>query len=322
MFKKTNTLKTHLLQRLIAAFFIFGLLFHGLNVSVQAVSSDRQHAATQLVPLSYQLNAVAPQELAAFYEDRVGLTLLEEEGEYYRLGTPAGTTLLEIFPAEFIKTELTSGLYHTAFLMEDRVLLGSAVAHLLEQKVPLQGFSHHTVSEAAYLADPEGNGIELYSDTSMTTWRYDNEGYIEMSNAPLDITSLLLLREPYDGFTDSTSIGHFHLSVNDIAASEDFYQVLMGFGATTALDEQTAFFASGDYHHYLGTNNWASADAPHPRDGEQGLRAVIWQTAAPNDLDYIVNQLEKRNYPYEQTEEGLSFQDTSGITHIVRLLTE
>lgn len=313
-----------ILKRIGLTLLMMSSLFNGLSIGAQGGAasdlSERQQQATQLVPQSYQLNAMEPEKLAEFYEEMIGLTLLELEADtYYRLGTPAGETLLEIFPAQFQKTQATTGLYHTAFLFADRALLGSAVAHLLEQKVLLHGFTDHNVSEAAYLADPEGNGIELYSDTSRTTWRYDVGGYVEMGNNPLDITALLLLREDYNGFRDATSVGHFHLAVNNIAAAEDFYHLVMGLGATSAPDDQTAFFASGGYHHHLGTNTWLSANTPASGEGEQGLRAVIWQTESETDLDYIVSQLEENGYEYDVSDEGLRFQDAAGIIHIVQV---
>lgn len=290
----------------------------GLVATAQGTPASSQENQTELLPLSYQLNALNPEALAIFYEEQLGLSLLEEKTDYYRLGTPGGKTLLEIFPTDLKRTEPTTGLYHTAFLLDDRVMLGSAMAHLLEQKAPLQGYSHHNVSEAAYLADPEGNGIELYVDTPRSIWRYDDDGYVLMGNGQLDVTSLLMLREDYDGFSDDTSVGHFHLAVNNIEASEDFYQLVMGFKATTAPDEQTAFFASGDYHHHLGTNTWDSSDAVPPADGLQGLSALVWQASSQDDLDYIMDQLNQNGFGYDFSEEELVFKDTAGITHIVR----
>lgn len=159
------------LKKLIAILSLCLIFSSGLVASAEAITDSRQEHHTQLLPLSYQLNALNPKELAVFYEELVGLTLLEEKDNYYRLGTPNGGTLLEIFPANLNKTENTTGLYHTAFLLENRVQLGSVIAHLLEQKAQLQGYAHHNVSEAAYFVDPEGNGIELYVDTPRSIWR-------------------------------------------------------------------------------------------------------------------------------------------------------
>ena len=117
--------------------------------------------------------------------------------------------------------------------------------------------------------------------------------------------------------SDSVKMGHFHLSVNNITDTEWFYGEVLGLGQTAAPATDTAFFATGDYHHYLGTNIWVSEGALAPTEDQQGLRATIWQAASPEDVAYITEQLDNYELAYEETDEALTMHDNSGLKVIV-----
>ena len=308
-----------------------------LTVSVSAQQSDaaeastlldlspeehaqRQAQETGLSPVGYQLNALDPASLADFYVELMGMSLIDsnEDKGYYALGTPDGGILLELFQATSPRRESTTGLYHGAFLYDAEVEFGTVLAHLLENQAPMQGYSHHNYSQAAYLGDTEGNNIEIYLDTAPTIWLKDENGYKTGGNEPLDITKFLLQRESeFSGMSDSVKMGHFHLSVNNISDTEWFYGEVLGLGQTAAPATDTAFFATGDYHHYLGTNIWVSEGALAPTEDQQGLRATIWQAASPEDVAYITEQLDNYELAYEETDEALTMHDNSGLKVIV-----
>ena len=308
-----------------------------LTVSVSAQQSDaaeastvldlspeehaqRQAQETGLTPVGYQVNALDPASLADFYVDLMGMSLIDsnEDKGYYALGTPDGGILLELFQATSPRRESTTGLYHGAFLYDSEVEFGTVLAHLLENRAPMQGYSHHNYSQAAYLGDTEGNNIEIYLDTAPTIWRVDENGYKNGGSEPLDITKFLLQRESeFSGMRDSVKMGHFHLSVNNISDTEWFYGDVLGLGQTAAPATDTAFFATGDYHHYLGTNTWVSEGVFAPTEDQQGLRATIWQAASPEDVAYITEQLDNYELAYEETDEALTLHDNSGLKVIV-----
>ena len=283
--------------------------------------AQRQAQETGLTPVGYQLNALDPASLADFYVELMGMSLIdsEEATGYYALGTPDGDILLELFQATSPRRESTTGLYHGAFLYDSEVEFGTVLAHLLENRAPMQGYSHHNYSQAAYLGDTEGNNIEIYLDTAPTIWREDENGYKNGGSEPLDITKFLLQRDSeFGGMSDSVKMGHFHLSVNNITDTEWFYGDVLGLGQTAAPATDTAFFATGDYHHYLGTNIWVSEGALAPTEDQQGLRATIWQAASPEDITYITDKLDEFDLAYEASETEISMLDNSGLKVIVR----
>lgn len=283
--------------------------------------AQRQVQHTALTPVGYQLNAMKPDVLANFYSHLLGMQLIEsdEAADYYALGNAAGDILLEIFPATSQRSDQTTGLYHGAFLFDSEVEFGTTLAHLLENKAPMHGYSDHGFSKAAYLGDIEGNSIELYLDTPTSSWQVDEFGYKKGANEPLDITPFLLQRsETFTGFGEGVQMGHFHLSVNNISQTEAFYGQILGLAQSTAPTQDTAFFATGDYHHYLGTNTWTSQDALAPSEGQQGLRATIWQAGSAEDIRYIIEQLEAAGLSYEETDQELSLLDNSGLKVIIR----
>ena len=283
--------------------------------------AQRQAQESALTPVGYQLNAMNPSVLANFYTHLLGMHLIEsdEAADYYALGNAAGEILLEIFPATTERTQTTTGLYHGAFLFDSEVEFGTTLAHLLENKAPMQGYADHGFSKAAYLGDIEGNSIEIYLDTPSSTWEIDEFGYKNGGNEPLDITPYLLQRsEEATGFSEGVTMGHFHLSVSNISDTEWFYGDILGLGQSSAPTSDTAFFATGDYHHYLGTNTWTSEGAEAPSEGLQGLRATIWQAASAEDITYIIEQLDAAGISYEETEQEVSLLDNSGLKVIIR----
>jgi len=215
-----------------------------------------------------------------YYRRVVGLNLISQDGETAQLGTGA-TTLLELRadPAARHASPREAGLFHTAFLLPSRAALGSWLHHAIGAETRLQGASDHLVSEAIYLADSEGNGIEIYRDRPRTEWTYTN-GLVDMATEPLDSQGLLAAGDKHwKAVPDGTIVGHVHLQVGAIAPAEAFYSNLLGFPVTCRFPGAT-FYGDGGYHHHIATNIWNSRNAPARTYPATGLASI--DIIAPN----------------------------------------
>lgn len=224
-----------------------------------------------------------PGRVAAFYRDVIGLEVIAQDGGAIRLGA-GGTAFLELLhrPGTLLDDPATAGLFHTAFLLPSRAALGRWLTHFRALGGQLDGGADHLVSEAAYLRDPEGNGIEVYADRPQAQWRWRGDGAgrrIEMANRPLDMPGLLRAAEaPWTGAPPGTRIGHVHLRVGDVEEAMRFYGGTLGLDLTAGRD-QAAFLSTGGYHHHVAVNTWSSAGAG-PRDpARAGLASVTLDVA-------------------------------------------
>lgn len=211
---------------------------------------------------------------SAFYCDILGLLPLEQSDRHAVLGA-GGRPLLELVgdPALVPLERRQAGLFHTAFLLPDRASLGRWLGFAGGRRIGLDGAADHGVSEAVYLADPEGNGIEIYVDRPVAAWRGTGAG-VEMVNDPLKFDGLNAAADgPWAGMPPESLIGHVHLQVGDLGQAEHFYGDLLGF-AVTCRFAGASFFGAGGYHHQLAANTWHSRGAgPRPK-GMAGLDAV------------------------------------------------
>ncbi|WP_419900385.1 VOC family protein [Roseomonas sp. USHLN139] len=204
--------------------------------------------------------------VSGFYQQVIGLSRLAQGGGEAVLGAGATPFLtLRQDPAARRSSRREAGLFHTAFLLPERADLGRWLRHAAAAGQRLAGASDHAVSEAVYLADPEGNGIEVYADRPEAAWRWQ-DGQVVMGTEPLDLPALLAAGEgpAWRGAPEGTTIGHVHLQVGDIPAAEAFYAGTLGFGVT-ARYPGGSFFGADGYHHQLAANVWNSAGAG-PRD--------------------------------------------------------
>jgi len=211
----------------------------------------------------------------AFYEQAVGLRTLERDGATARLGTEDGVALLELSgdPDAPRRPPRSTGLYHLALLVPDRPQLARAVRRVAAAGARVTGASDHFVSEALYLDDPEGNGIELYRDRPRSEWRWEG-AELRMGTVGLDLDGLMA-EEPGGtdpGMPPGTTMGHVHLHVADLDATEAFYAGPLGLDVTVRGHPSARFYSAGGYHHHLGTNVWAGPGAPPPPPGARGLR--------------------------------------------------
>lgn len=213
----------------------------------------------------------------AFYRDLLGFREIGREGATVWLsatGSLPPLLALTERPGARPKPPRTTGLYHVAIRLPTRRDLARALRRLLEHGWPFQGFSDHGVSEALYLADPDGNGLEIYRDRPREQWPWW-AGRLRMVTKPLDVEDLLreATPEPWDGLPAGTDIGHIHLHVADLDEAEAFYSGILGLEVTQRDYPGARFFAAGGYHHHVGTNVWAGRGAPPPPVDAVGLRA-------------------------------------------------
>lgn len=315
-FLKKKTLKT------IIALFLLALVASPLT----AMAQDDASSDAVIYPASYQLNSMDSLALADFYENNMGMTILEEADGYYRLGTSDKRTLLEIFPTDIPRGDsLSTGLYHTAFLFNDREYMGSALNHLMETQSPIEGFTYHGVSDAIYAADIEGNGIELYWDYPEEEWpQGEGDNSVEMLNEPLDYVELMeSATEEFTQLDERTKIGHFHLVSDDFDAAGEFYSDVFGLNTQSYVEGDSFFQASGSYHHHIANNNWfADQGITQPEEGQQGLRATVWETQSEEFFNEIISNLDSLGADYTQEDNLLSFNDASGLGVIVEFVSE
>jgi catechol 2,3-dioxygenase len=212
-----------------------------------------------------------------FYRDAIGLSELGPEDGVARLGTAGDSAqpVVELVgdPDAPPRPRGTSGLFHLAILVPTRADLARALQRVAEAGWRLSGASDHLVSEALYLSDPEGNGIEIYRDRPREEWPV-RDGVLQMDTLPLDLDGVLgeLRREDAEAAMPAgTRIGHVHLNVGDLTAAEAFYSGALGFDVTVRGYPGALFVSAGGYHHHLGLNTWAGEGAPPPPAGSLGL---------------------------------------------------
>ena len=217
---------------------------------------------------------VADLERARSYYGRaIGLRELAAEDGVVQLG--AATPLVELVgdPDAPPAPPRSTGLFHLALLVPDRPSLARAVKRVVDAGERFTGASDHFVSEALYLRDPEGNGIEIYRDRPRSEWQYERSGELRMGTVALDVDSVMseLPDGPDPGMADATTMGHVHLHVADLDAAEAFYAGRLGLDVTVRSYPGALFLSRDGYHHHIGLNTWQGAGSPPPPPGSRGL---------------------------------------------------
>jgi catechol 2,3-dioxygenase len=202
------------------------------------------------------------------------------------------------------------GLYHFAILLPERAALGRFAAHVAALGVRV-GMADHLVSEALYLTDPDGLGIEVYADRPQSAWQH-NGRELAMTTDPLDVAGVIAAGrgEPWDGAPAGTTMGHVHLHVGSLEGAEAFYHRALGFDKTVWSYPGALFLSAGGYHHHLGTNIWSPGPAPSPDDA----RLLEWELMmpAPDDVAGVTRSLQASGYPVDETGDGAAAADPWG----------
>jgi catechol 2,3-dioxygenase len=241
----------------------------------------------------------------AYYETVIGLRVLERRHGVAELA-PHGsdTVIVELREKKGVRPvgrRGTIGLYHFAILLPDRASLGRFVAHLAAVGA-YAGMSDHSVSEAVYLTDPDGLGIEVYADRPRAAWKTEDR-QLAMTTTPLDVPDLVAAAggEEWRGAPAGTVLGHVHLYVRDIADAERFYHAGVGFDKVVWSYPGALFMSAGGYHHHLGTNIWAAAA---PLSSDDDARLLEWEVVVPTRADVDAAAAAIANAGFATTRDG------------------
>jgi catechol 2,3-dioxygenase len=251
-----------------------------------------------------------------FYESHLGFAVLRRNDAEAWLGVPGASPddallVLAGSPAA-PHVSGTTGLYHFAILVPSRAHLATALRRLADTHTRLQGAADHGVSEAIYLADPDGNGIEIYRDRPRDQWPIVDGG-LHMGVDPLDLERLL--DEGGDGasaaLATGTRIGHVHLHVSDLTAARQFYAEVLGFAVMQRYGPSALFVSAGGYHHHIGLNTWAGVGAPPPPPGAIGLRHFTIRLPNAAALEQVGARLREAAIPVHAVGEAILTKDPS-----------
>src|SRR3954462_13551662 len=255
----------------------------------------------------------------AFYQDAIGLRLHRREDPVAAMGAGGEELVVLVEEQTARRAGRHAGLYHVALLSPSREALARALQRLAVTRTPIEGASDHGISEAIYLPDPDGNGIELAADRPRETWpKLETLGRPN----PLDLHRLLVAvgdAEPVRHADPGTSVGHVHLHVNDIAAAREFYEDVIGFDAMTAMPN-AVFVSVAGYHHHLGFNTWRGVGvpaAPAPQT-VAGLGPWTLVLDGPGERDAVRERLDRAGVAIEERDGGLLVRDPAGIPLLLR----
>ena len=248
-------------------------------MSERASEAEGVPAAAHVGRVAIRVGSI--DDIRPFYEEAVGLAG-RRDGNRLVLGPDADepVLVLEEVPEAPARPREAAGLFHVAIRTPNRAALGDSVARLRAAGAALLGASDHLVSEALYLRDPEGNGVELYRDRPRAEWPGGDDGLVGMETLPLDLEALEAAGDGthVEGFPGGTDVGHVHLEVTDLAAAEAFYRDALGLRLRDRYGSDATFLAAGDYHHHVGLNAWNRRSAP--AGDHRGL--AWWELVLPD----------------------------------------
>jgi catechol 2,3-dioxygenase len=225
-------------------------------------------------------------QVRSYYERAIGLGTLEETNDTVALGADTPLVVLHHHPDAAPAPARTTGLFHLAILVPGRPDLARALQRVVAAGERFTGASDHFVSEALYLRDPEGNGIEIYRDRPREEWRYEPNGELRMGTIALDLDGVIADMPGGEdtGMPAGTVIGHVHLHVADLGPAELFYAGRLGFDVTVRSYPGALFLSRDGYHHHIGLNTWAGQGAPPPPPGSRGLEYFEIEGPAEEEL--------------------------------------
>jgi catechol 2,3-dioxygenase len=254
----------------------------------------------------------------SFYEDAIGLVTHRREDGRAALGAGGEDLLVLVQDPNARPAGRDAGLYHFALLHPSRLELARAAARLAVSQTPIQGASDHGISEAIYLPDPDGNGIELAADRPKGEW--PDLSVMSGGPAPLDVNALLESvadEEPHASVDPNTTVGHIHLHVGDLDESTRFYVDVVGFDVMTHLPS-AVFVAAGGYHHHVGFNTWRGPGVPPAPKGTVGLRHFTVVLRDEAELDALRRRAKAAGVQVEDNPDGPALRDPSGNALLFR----
>ncbi len=230
-----------------------------------------------------------------FYQEILGFDILEQTASTAKLTTDGKMSILSLEQPENVipKQGRTTGLYHFALLLPKKSDLANIVVHFTENNIRF-GASDHLVSEALYLADPDGNEIEIYIDREPSEWTWNGE-QVAMTTDPLDFEGLLKSIEPknlWKGMPEDTVMGHIHLHVSELPKTEEFYVKGLGFDVVNRYRAQALFISTGKYHHHIGLNTWNGVGAPKAPENSVGMESFTLIFPDEEAIKATINNLQ------------------------------
>lgn len=243
-----------------------------------------------------------------FYINSLGFSVLKENEYYTSLTVNHKDELIRLYNDE--KTTKTTNknmnIYHFAILLPDRKSLGKFLRHLIKNQIPIDGAADHMVSEAIYLQDPNGFGIEVSCDKDDSEW-INTKNQIKMDNLPFDYKGVYYATNDYDNFTKlpaDTQIGHLHLQVDNLIESKNFYNNIIGFDIVNESIKDAVFMSDKNYHHHLAINTWCSHSLV---DNKMKSFTITY----PNCEKYLkaLESIKAAKIDYQETNEGIHIKD-------------
>lgn len=251
----------------------------------------------------------------SFYTELIGFDILAEEPQKVTLTADGQTPLLTLESVEnsVERPSRTTGLYHFAILLPNRASLADTIYHLSEAEYLVEGAANHQYSDALYLSDPDGNGIEIYIDLPPETWKQDQYGRYEGGTYAFDLEKTLAeATSTWTGLPEDTRIGHMHLQVAELDKTEQFYVEGLGFDITSKKDG-SLFLSKDRYHHYIGLNTWSGLNLPAPPENARGLKQFTF-FFTQEELDEAKAQLTKLGFDFNENTDSITVQDPSRNT--------
>lgn len=255
------------------------------------------------------------EAMTNFYTNVLGMqaTITADEVHLSADGTQTLLTLVPL-PSPEAHHSRTTGLYHIAFLLPTRADLAHIFVHFEKLSIRL-GASDHDVSEALYLHDIEGNGIEIYVDRDAQTWEWTDQHTVKMGTTYLQVQDLLQqVNGEWNGMPTNTVIGHIHLSVANLQAMHDFYTKGLGYEVVTRYGNQALFLSTNNYHHHIGMNTWESLNAPPKKPNQTGMASYTIDTANEQTAHELKERLLALGATIQPLQFGFSTVDPSGNT--------
>jgi catechol 2,3-dioxygenase len=263
-----------------------------------------------------------------YYQEQIGLTLQQRSKGSATLG--AGETPLVKLHQQPKATRRNgvTGLYHFALLLPSRLELAKALSHFVRAQTPISGAADHLVSEALYLNDPDGHGIEIYRDRPREDW-YNDDGILVGDTIPLNIDAVIGelngSKPVFEGLPTDTVMGHIHLHVSSLSDADLFYLGMIGFNkphSTFNHIPAASFVSAGGYHHHLGLNTWAGEGAPPPADN--AIRLLNYEILFPDQssLDTVLLRLEAGHIEALESDQGWLVRDPSQNGILLRLTSK
>lgn len=269
------------------------------------------HPDTRIASAAFKVADL--QRSLHFYTEIIGLAKISQVDHEVLIGA-AGQPILRLVEVRDARRQPanTTGLYHAAILWPDRRSLAIKIAQLIDLRVRF-GQSDHIVSEAFYLSDPDGNGLELYRDRPRSEWDWQGET-IRMAVDPIDFNDFFTEIDQIDPVSSDplapggTRLGHLHLRVADITKAEQFYHNLLGFDVTASMSG-ALFLSAGGYHHHLGMNTWESLNGKPPTEPSAGLLEFTIAVPLQSELERLLGVLSAAGIAFERQGSSALFYD-------------